>query len=463
MNRLDLIIRKGTVVLQDECRQLDIGIRNGKIAALGENLVVLEQTPIYDAEGLTILPGMIDAHVHFNEPALGHWEGFVTGSASLAAGGCTTYIDMPLNGVPPTVRLSALELKLEAAEGQSHVDYALWGGLVPGNIGELEALAQAGVIGFKAFMSCPGGEGEDIFTEVDDETLVNGMKEIARLGLVLALHAESEDIVSKLAAEAAQAGRRSALDFIATRPIAAEVEAVNRALGYAKQTGCKLHFVHISSAEAVQMITEAKTQGMDVTVETCPHYLALTDVEVERLGPVAKCAPPIRTAEDQARLWAELTAGRFDIIASDHSPSPKHMKQGDFFASWGGISGAQSSLELMLHEGHLRRGIPLPVLARMLALEPAKRFGLYPRKGEIAIGADADLALVDLAASYTLQESDLLYRHKQSPYVGKTFSCSVKATFLRGEKVYERGVGVGTALEGTWLRHNASIGGGLDG
>jgi allantoinase len=463
MNRFDLIVRRGTVVLQDECRQLDIGIRDGKIAALGENLMFSEQTQVYDAEGLTILPGMIDAHVHFNEPALGNWEGFVTGSASLAAGGCTTYIDMPLNGVPPTVRLSALELKLEAAEGQSYVDYALWGGLVPGNIGELEVLAQVGVIGFKAFMSCPGGEGEDIFTEVDDETLFNGMKEIARLGLVLALHAESEEIVSKLAAEAVQAGKRSALDFIATRPIAAEVEAVNRALGYAKMTGCKLHFVHISSAEAVLAITEAKAKGLDVTVETCPHYLVLTDEDVERLGPVAKCAPPIRRAEDQARLWEELEAGRFNIIASDHSPSPTHMKQGDFFAAWGGISGAQSSLELMLHEGHLRREIPLPELARMLALEPAKRFGLYPRKGEIAKGADADLALVDLAASYTLQESDLLYRHKQSPYVGKTFGCSVKATFLRGVKVYERGVGVGADLDGAWLRHSASIGGGLDG
>ncbi|OCT16806.1 allantoinase [Paenibacillus pectinilyticus] len=463
MNHYDLIIRKGTVVLQDECRQIDIGIRDGKIAALGENLKYSEQTPVYDAENLTIMPGMIDAHVHFNEPALGHWEGFATGSASLAAGGCTTYIDMPLNGVPPTVRLSALELKLDAAAGQSYVDYALWGGLVPGNIGQLEELAKAGVIGFKAFMSCPGGEGEDIFAEVDDVTLFEGMKEIARLGLVLALHAESEEIVAKLGAEAVQAGKRSALDFIATRPIAAEVEAVNRALGYAEQTGCKLHFVHISSAEAVQVITEAKVKGLDVTVETCPHYLVLTDEDVARLGPVAKCAPPVRTAEDQARLWRELAAGRFDIIASDHSPSPKHMKQGDFFAAWGGISGAQSSLELMIDEGHLRRDIPLPELARMLAIEPAKRFGLYPRKGEIALGADADLAIIDLATGYTLQESDLHYRHKQSPYVGKTFNCSVKATFLRGTKVYDRSVGVGADTDGAWLRHNAAIGGGLDG
>lgn len=463
MNQLDLIIRKGTVVLQNECRQLDIGIRNGKIALLGENLVSSEETPEYNAEHLTILPGMVDAHVHFNEPALGHWEGFATGSASLAAGGCTTYIDMPLNGVPPTVRLSALAMKLEAAEGNSHVDYALWGGLVPGNIGQLAELAEAGVIGFKAFMSCPGGEGEDIFTEVDDETLFNGMKEIARLGLVLALHAESEEIVSKLAAEAVQAGKRSAMDFIATRPIEAELEAVNRALSYAKQTGCKLHFVHISSAEGVQAITKAKAQGLDVTVETCSHYLVLTDEDVEWLGPVAKCAPPVRTAEDQAKLWGELAAGHLDIIASDHSPSPKHMKQGDFFAAWGGISSAQSSLELMLDEGHLRRGTPLPELARMLALEPAKRFGLYPRKGEITIGADADLAIVDLQDSYTLQESDLLYRHKQSPYVGKTFGCRVQATFVRGSQVYDRRSGVGERAKGVWLRHHSVLGGDLDG
>lgn len=460
MNKeFDLVIRNGTVVLIDQVRRLDIGIQGGKIAALGENLVYSEHTPVYEAEHLHILPGMVDAHVHFNEPALGHWEGFATGSAALAAGGCTTYIDMPLNGVPPTVRFHALERKLEAAEGQSVVDYALWGGLVPGNVGNLQELAEAGVIGFKAFMSCPGGEGEDIFAEVDDLTLYEGMKEIARLGKVLALHAESEGIVSKLAEQALAEGKRGALDFVATRPILAELEAVNRALFYAEQTGCKLHFVHISSAEAVQVITEAKAKGMDVTVETCPHYLALTSGDLERLGPVAKCAPPLRTAEDQQRLWAELEAGRLDIIASDHSPCPTDMKQGDMFEAWGGISGAQSSLELMLDEGHLRRGVPLPLLSRMLSQEPAKRFGLYPRKGEIAIGADADLALVDMKISYTLEQSDLLFRHKHSPYVGREFGCRVKATFLRGTKVYELGEGVVGESKGSWVRYAACIGG----
>lgn len=460
-NQFDLVIRKGTVVLREEVRQLDIGIQGGTIAALGENLVCSEDTPVYDAEHLHIMPGMVDAHVHFNEPALGHWEGFASGSAALAAGGCTTYIDMPLNGVPPTVRLSALERKLAAADGHSLVDYALWGGLVPGNVGNLQELAEAGVIGFKAFMSCPGGEGEDIFAEVDDLTLYEGMKEIAHLGLVLALHAESEEIVSKLAAQALAEGRRGALDFVATRPIAAELEAVNRALFYADETGCKLHFVHISSAEAVQAITEAKAKGLDVTVETCPHYLVLTSADLERLGSVAKCAPPLRTSEDQAHLWAVLADGQLDILASDHSPCPTHMKQGDFFEAWGGISGAQSSLELMLDEGHLRREVPLPMLSRMLSLEPAKRFGLHPRKGEIALGADADFALVDMKLSYSLQECDLHYRHKHSPYVGKAFGCRVKATFLRGTRVYELGEGGAEKAnrDGIWLRHAAVIGG----
>lgn len=461
--QFDLVIRKGTVVLMDAVRQVDIGILGGKIAALGENLMYSEQTPVYEAEHLHILPGMIDAHVHLNEPALGHWEGFMAGSAALAAGGCTTFIDMPLNGVPPTVRLSALKQKLEAAAGHCLVDYALWGGLVPGNIGNLQELAEAGVIGFKAFMSCPGGEGEDIFAEVDDETLYRGMQEIARLGLVLALHAESEEIVSGRAAKALAEARRGALDFVATRPISAELEAVNRALCYAEQAGCRLHFVHISSAEGVQAITEAKAKGLDVTVETCPHYLALTSTDLEQLGPVAKCAPPLRTTQDQDRLWAELIAGRLDILASDHSPCPTSMKQGDFFEAWGGISGAQSSMELMLSEGHLRRNVPLLELTRMLSLEPAKHFGLYPRKGVIAVGADADLALVDMSRGYTLQANDLLYRHKHSPYVGRTFGCRVKATFCRGNKVYELGEGVTKTADGAWLRPAVIAGGEVGG
>lgn len=222
---------------------------------------------------------------------LGHWEGFRTGSAALAAGGITCYADMPLNGSPPTVNQAALQLKAEAASGNSAVDYVLWGGLVPGNLEDLEQLAAAGVTGFKAFISNPGGEGEGRFREVDDDTLYQGMKKIAALGGILALHAESEELTAALSADALRSGRTGARDFAASRPAEAELEAVARALLYSERTGCRLHFVHISTSAAIDMIHAAKLHGLDVTAETCPHYLILNEDSMEELGPLAKCAP----------------------------------------------------------------------------------------------------------------------------------------------------------------------------
>lgn len=307
----ELIIRNGQVVLPEEVRRLEIGVKDGKIAALGEDLQASSGTRMLDAEGQYVLPGMIDMHVHFNEPALGHWEGFRSGSAALAAGGCTCYADMPLNGNPPTVSLEALRLKAEAAAGNSAVDYVLWGGLVPGNLEELEGLAAAGVTGFKAFISNPGGEGQGRFREVDDDTLYQGMLRIAATGRILALHAESEAITSALGAAALRAGRSGARDFAASRPPQAELEAVARALLYSERTGCKLHFVHISTAAALELIHEAKLRGLDVTAETCPHYLILDEDSMETLGPLAKCAPPLRSSRERDRLWRHLLRGRW--------------------------------------------------------------------------------------------------------------------------------------------------------
>lgn len=449
----DTVIRGGTVVLRDEARVMDIGIKGGRIAALGD-LSEMSGTAVIDAAGLTVMAGMIDAHVHLNEPGLGDWEGFQTGSAALAAGGVTTYIDMPLNGLPPTVTLKAMEQKLAAAKGSSYVDYALWGGLVPGKLEHILPLHEAGVIGYKAFMSAAGGPGEDAFQEADDYTLLEGMKLIAGTGKVLALHAESEPIVSKLADQMKQAGRTTAADYVASRPIIAELEAVNRALFYAEQTGCALHFVHISSAAAVMAVEEAKRRGMDVTLETCPHYLKLTDLSLDAKGASAKCAPPLRSAEEQAKLWDAVAAGYVDMIASDHSPCPEDMKQADnLFEAWGGIAGAQSSLELMVGEGHVKRGIPLTLLTRMLSYEPARRFGLLDRKGEIRIGADADLALIDLNAHYVLERSSLYHKHKHSPYIGEKMHCAVQMTIARGTVVYSRQTGLAEAMHGHWLRY----------
>ncbi|MGG6309652.1 allantoinase AllB [Paenibacillus macerans] len=435
----ELIIKNGMAVLPTEVARLDVGIAAGKIAALGENLMPGAGTVVLDAEGQYVLPGMIDAHVHFNEPAFGHWEGFATGSAALAAGGCTTYVDMPLNGNPPTVNLPALMLKARLAEGRSAVDYAFWGGLVPGNAAELEPLWAAGVPGFKAFLSNPGGDGEGRFREVDDETLYLGMAKIAELGGILALHAESDRMTAVLGADAVRSGRTGARDFAASRPALAELEAVARALLYGERTGCRLHFVHVSTAAAIELIHEAKRRGQDVSAETCPHYLLLTEDDMARLGPVAKCAPPLRSPEEREKLWQALADGKIDLIASDHSPCPPELKLASgltFFAAWGGISGAQSSLELMFHEGVNRRGLPVPLISRLISGGPADRFGLSERKGAIAVGLNADLALLHPAMPYVLKAEELRYRHKHSPYAGMEISCRVTATLLRGRPVY---------------------------
>lgn len=450
----DTVIKNGTVVLKDEAIEADIGIKDGRIARIGSILDEAGAETI-DASGLTVMPGMIDAHVHLNEPGMGHWEGFRTGSAALAAGGCTAYLDMPLNGIPPTVTVRALELKLAAAAGNSCVDYGLWGGLVPGKLDEIAPLHEAGVIGFKAFMSSPGDPSEDAFREVDDYTLLEGMKRIADTGKVLALHAESEPLVSRLAELMRREGCASAADYAASRPVVAELEAINRALFYAERTGCALHIVHISSAAGVRAVEDARKKGLDVTAETCPHYLKLTTDSMSEKGAAAKCAPPLRGEEEREALWREVAAGRVHIIASDHSPCPEEMKAvDDFFEAWGGIAGAQQSLEIMLGEGYVRRGLPLPLLARMTAWEPARRFGLLAAKGEIREGADADLALVDLNRSYTVERGHLYHRHPHSPYIGERMHCKVKATYSRGRLVYEEAAGLSDIRTGRWIKHN---------
>jgi allantoinase len=444
----DLVIVNGVVVLEDGIEEVEIGVRDGRIADLGAELE-RGGARVLDAAGLTVLPGMIDAHVHFNEPGYGYWEGFASGSSALAAGGCTTYIDMPLNGVPPTVNVAALEQKRRSASASSLVDYAFWGGLMPGNLEQLPLLAAAGVVGFKAFMSSPGDDQEEAFRRSDDRALLEGMKVIAGLGSVLVLHAEDEDLVSELSARAIAEGRGSAADYAASRPIEAEARAVAKALAYAKQTGCRLHFAHISSVEAVEAIWRARQDGQDVSMETCPHYLTLTADDLADKGAVAKCAPPLRDVKEQAGLWRCLEEGRIDLIASDHSPCPPELKEGaDMFSAWGGIAGAQSSLELLVDEGHLKRGIPLTRISRLLSGAPAERFGLSHSKGAIRAGCDADLVLIDLHHAYRLTSDMLFQRHKLSPYVDREIGCKVKLTLLRGMMVYEEGAGTGQERAG---------------
>ncbi|MEH7347109.1 allantoinase [Bacillus sp. JJ1532] len=438
MVKYDLIIKNGTIVTADSIVQGDIGIKEGKIkeVSIGKSIEATAVNEI-DAQGLHILPGLIDTHVHFNEPGRTEWEGLETGSRSLAAGGVTTFFDMPLNSTPPTINKANLVLKSTAAAEKSIVNPRFWGGLVPENIDDLKDLHENGVIGFKAFMS-PSGIVD--FNNVDDETIYKGMKEIASLGSLLAVHAESTVITEQLAQEKQSQGKTTARDFVESRPIISEIEAVRRIISYAEATGCKLHIVHASSRKVVEVINDAKQRGVNVTVETCPHYLSLTVKDLEEKGAMAKCAPPLRDEEEVEDLWVAVANGEINVIASDHSPAPASMKTitDNFFEGWGGISGAQSTLNIMLTEGHFKRNLPLEKIVELTATNPAKLFGLST-KGTIAVDYDADLAIVNLNESFELKKEDLFYRHQHSPYVGMTFKGKVKTTIVGGKVVFENG------------------------
>ncbi|MGB6942318.1 MAG: allantoinase AllB [Bryobacteraceae bacterium] len=428
----DLVVRGGTLVIAG-LPQADIAIEDGKIVAIGPELAGAAEE--IDARGLHVFPGLIDAHLHFNEPGRTEWEGAATGSRALAAGGGTLFFDMPLNSTPCTVNADAFDRKRAALAKSSITDFALWGGLIPGNVHEMEALADRGVVGFKAFL-CDSGLPE--FPRADDMTLLDGLREAARLGLPVAVHAESQEITQGLARKIAEQHRASVRAFLASRPVIAELEAIQRATLLAREAGAKLHIVHVSSGRGVALAAQARAQGADVSIETCPHYLFFTEDDVERLGAVAKCAPPLRSPADQDALWTQLLAGVVDIVASDHSPAPPDMKSGDFGRAWGGIAGVQSTLPVLLDRGHHCRELSLERIATLVASEPARRFRIGG-KGHIAIGMDADLTLVDVLRSTQLQPKDLVQRYALSPYLGSTFRGSVERTLRRGETIFAAG------------------------
>jgi allantoinase len=436
MSSLDLIVRGGTVVTPKETRAEDIGILNGKIVELGPALAGAASETI-NAEGLHIFPGLIDSHVHFNEPGRADWEGIETGSRALAAGGGTMFFDMPLNANPPTLDADSFDQKLAAAEAKSFTDFAFWGGLVPGNLAKLEELADRGVVGFKAFMS---NSGIDDFPRADDLTLREGMKRAAALGKIVAVHAESEAITSNLAQKFVSAGKTSVRDYLDSRPIHAELDAIQRALEMAGETGCALHIVHVSCGAGVALVASARKLGIDVTCETCPHYLVLTEHDMEQIGPLAKCAPPLRPKQAQDALWHYLLTDQITSLGSDHSPSQPSMKTDrNFFRVWGGISGIQHTLSLLITEGHLQREMALPLLARLLSFNVAARFRLPTDRGRIAVGAQADIALVDPGERFEIKTDDLYHRHRQSPYIGRKLTGKVVQTILRGQTVFKDG------------------------
>jgi allantoinase len=401
----------------------DVAIEGGYIVAVGPELPSGREE--IDARSFTVLPGLIDAHVHFNEPGRTDWEGARTGSHALAAGGGTLFVDMPLNSTPCVVTAADFDDKRRALEAASLTDFALWGGLIPGNLPHLAEMSERGAVGFKAFLS---NSGLPEFPRADDLTLYEGMREAARLNRPVAVHAESEEITSGLAKRLIAEGRHDIRAFLESRPVIAEVEAIRRAAALARETGCALHIVHISSGSGIAAALEARSLGADISIETCPHYLFFTEEDVLQIGALAKCAPPLREPAERANLLERALHGEIDIIGSDHSPCPPELKErASFFDIWGGIAGVQSTLQVLLELGFDEARI-----AATTAKNPAQRFRL-PHRGAIEVGNFADLTLVDTQVAAA---PALLHRHGASPYAGRAIKGSIERTIRRGATIF---------------------------
>ena len=443
MSLYDVLFCSGTVVTLERLFSADIAVVDGRIVAIGSKLE-RSAAEIVDASGLHLFPGIIDAHIHFNEPGREHWEGIASGSRSLAAGGGALFFDMPLNAAPPTLDRESFARKQACAKAKSVLDFALWGGLTPNNLDTMEDLADAGAIGFKAFMS---RSGTSDFSHSNAEVLKRGMKIAVARGLPVGVHAEDDEMTQALAEERRSQGKIGWRDYLDSRPVEAELRAIRVALELAGETGCDLHIVHVSCPEGIDLIQEARDRGIRVTAETCPHYLLLTDDSVGKVGASAKCAPPLRDAVRREELWKRLRAGTIDTLGSDHSPAPPEMKVSeDFFAIWGGISGCQHAFLLALAEWRLRAGADgLARFAAVTATNVAARFGIGRQKGQIAEGFDADVTLVDLEGCERITADQFLYRHPISPYIGLELRAVVKGTWVRGRAVYRDGKIVGEA------------------
>ena len=449
--KADTAIVGGLVATHAEVFPATVTIAGGRIAALIDPGERPDAEEVIGATGRLVLPGCVDPHVHFNEPGRTHWEGFETGSRSAAAGGVTTVIEMPLNASPPTIDAAAFSLKVNAVGRKAVVDYALWGGLVADNVDALEGLREAGAAGYKAFMTDTGTE----FARADDGVLWEGMRRIARWGGVVGVHAENHDLVLRLRARLQAAGRRDGRAWGESRPPEAELEAIQRALLLARSAGCRLHIVHLTVPAAGARIASARDAGQRVTVETCPHYLLLDEEAAVRLGPVAKCAPPLRPRALVEGLWQQVSDGTIDCLASDHSPCPPEEKArgaDDVWAAWGGIAGVQTLLPLMVWEGVRRRGLALERLVALTSTNAARIFGLFPRKGSLLPGADADLVIFDYHREWTISADRLLYRHPQTPYLGWRITGWVERVLVRGRTVSRDGEVVGPPGYGRLFR-----------
>jgi len=410
-------------------------VAEGKFHAIVASDAIPHDAVLEDFGDLALLPGLFDSHVHINEPGRTEWEGFRTATRAAAAGGFTTLVDMPLNSVPPTTNVAALEAKRHAALGQCRVDLGAWGGVVHNNQNEIEPLAGAGVLGFKCFLVHPG---VDEFTMVGERELRAALPHVAKTGLPLLVHAELPGPIEAGAGDLERGDWNRYGTWLRSRPDEAELAAIRLMISLCRKYKFRLHIVHVASAQAVALLCAARKEGLPVTSETCPHYLHFAAEDIADGATQFKCAPPIRTRANREQLWQALRDGVLDMIVTDHSPCPPDMKLGTFQTAWGGIASLSMALPIIWTEAS-RRGFTLADIARWMAQESAHLAGLGDRKGAIAKDRDADFVVLDAEAEFTVTEDRLHHRHAVSPYLGESLRGVVKRTYLRGELIFEEG------------------------
>jgi len=434
----DLIIRSKRAIVPEGERAAAIHIRNGVISEISAFDDIPAGSPVHDAGSSVVMPGLVDTHVHINEPGRTDWEGFSSATRAAAAGGITTLVEMPLNSIPATTTAAAYREKVAAAAGKLWVDTGFWGGVVPGNTDELRALWEAGAFGFKCFL-VPSGVEE--FPHVAETDLRAALPVLAAMGAPLLAHSELPGPIAEHAKKPLKEDSRRYATWLASRPRDAENEAIALLLKLSREFHARVHVVHLSSSDALPQLQQAKADGLAVSVETCPHYLTFAAEEIPDGATQFKCAPPLRERENLESLWRALGDGTIDFIATDHSPCPPAMKlleEGGFLRAWGGIASLELSLAAVWTQAR-SRGYAVPRLVPWLSGGPARLAGLEKRKGSIAAGFDADLVIWNPEATFTVDPAQLHHRHKITPYAGRKLAGTVEATFLRGRKIFDRG------------------------
>ncbi len=438
-NGTSLVVRGRRVVTPEGERPAAIHIRDGVITAVTGFDDVPGGSHMHEAGESVVMPGLVDTHVHINEPGRTEWEGFSTATQAAAAGGVTTLIEMPLNSIPATTTAAAYREKIAAAAGKLWVDVGFWGGVVPGNVLELRPLWDAGVFGFKCFL-VPSGVDE--FAHVTESDLRSALPELSALGAPLLAHAELPGPIEAAVRNLSPAKPPNKYaTWLASRPREAENQAIALLLRLGRELNAHIHIVHLSSSDAIEHLQPAKTLGTRISVESCPHYLIFAAEEIADGATQFKCAPPIRERENREKLWAALGDGTIGLVASDHSPCPPSLKlreAGDFLRAWGGIASLQLGLPAVWTEAR-SRGYALTHIAKWMCSGPARLAGIASKKGLIAAGCNADLVIFDPNAKFRVDPAKLLHRHKQTPYAGRELTGVVETTFLRGQKIFDRG------------------------